>query len=560
MNVSYRGLLTCGLLAVALVATARAPAQGTVPAKAKVTVILPADAELFFNGTRTTKTGGQRVFFTPPLEVGKPFHYEVRARWKEGGKVIEQKQKVRVTGGANVRVEFPIPLKEGKEKLSEKEALQLGTEAYIYGYPLVTMEMTRRVMTNVAEPSKGHAPMGQFAHMKTYPDASFKEVTAPNADTLYSSAWLDLGKEPYILSLPDEGDRYFLMPMLSGWTDVFAVPGTRTTGTKAQKYALTGPGWKGALPEGVKQLASPTNMVWIIGPTYCSGTPEDYKAVHALQAKYQLVPLSASGKDYTPPKGKVDPDIDMKTPVRDQVNKLDAGAYFKLLAALLKDNPPAKEDAPMVAKLARLGIVPGQDFDLAKQGPAVAKGLAAAPKAGRGKILAGFQTAGRLVNGWMVLTKTGNYGTNYGDRALITLIGLGANRPQDAVYPTSDADADGKEYSGTHRYVMHFASKKELPPVKAFWSLTMYNPEYFFVDNPLNRYTLSSRDALTENKDGSIDLYIEHESPGKKKESNWLPAPKGPFVLMLRLYWPRETDPSILDGTWQPPAVRRVKD
>ena len=158
--------------------------------------------------------------------------------------------------------------------------------------------------------------MGQFANARTYPDASFKDVTAPNADTLYSSAWLDLAKEPYILSLPDEGDRYFLIPMLDAWTTVFQVPGKRTTGDKAQKYAITGPNWKGELPKGVTEYKSPTNLVWIIGRTYCTGTPADYEAVHALQDKYSLVPLSAYGKPYTPPKGKVDPNIDMKTAVR----------------------------------------------------------------------------------------------------------------------------------------------------------------------------------------------------------------------------------------------------
>ena len=171
--------------------------------------------------------------------------------------------------------------------LTAAEATALGTEAYIYGYPLITMEFTRRVTTNVVEPTGLRAPMGQFANARTYPDASFKDVTAPNADTLYSSAWLDLSKEPYVLSLPDEGDRYFLIPMLDGWTDVFQVPGKRTTGDKAQTYAITGPGWKGTLPEGVKEYKSPTSMVWILGRTYCTGTPEDYKAVHELQDQVQ---------------------------------------------------------------------------------------------------------------------------------------------------------------------------------------------------------------------------------------------------------------------------------
>ena len=447
---------------------------------------------------------------------------------------------------------------EGKADLTEKEATEIGIEAYIFGYPLVTMEMTRRVMTNVAEPTGTRAPMGQFANLREYPTAAFKDVVAPNADTLYSLAWLDLSKEPYVLSLPDEDDRYYLMPMLDGWTDVFQVPGKRTTGTKAQTYAITGSTWTGELPEGVKLLKSPTSMVWILGRTYCTGTPEDYKTVRAIQDKYMLVPLSAYGKDYTPPAGEVDPSIDMKTPVRDQVNKLSAAAYFKLLAALMANNPPTEADGPMIAKLAKIGIVSGNSFDITKLDGAVAKGLEQAPKTALEKIAAHMKTAGKNVNGWVYPMPAGVYGTDYLQRATIAYFGLGANRTQDAIYPTSETDADGKPYDGANRYTMTFP-KGQMPPVNAFWSLTMYNAEYFFVDNPLNRYTLSSRNQLKENDDGTVTLYIQNESPDKDKESNWLPAPKGKFVLMLRMYWPKEKAPSILDGSWKPPAVKMVQ-
>jgi hypothetical protein len=447
---------------------------------------------------------------------------------------------------------------ENKTALSEEEALKLGTEAYIYGYPLVTMETSRRVMTNVAIVEGGRGPMGRFVNMRKYPSAAYRDVTAPNADTLYSSAWLDLAKEPYVLSIPDEGDRYYLMPMLSGWTGVFQVPGKRTSGDKAQTYAITGPGWAGELPEGVRQLKAPGNLVWIIGRTYCTGTPEDYAAVHALQDKYKLVPLSAYGKDYTPPEGKVDPSVDMKTPVRDQVNRLTAADYFKLLAALMKANPPAEADAPMVAKLAKLGIVAGQDFDIAKLGPAAQKGLERARDAGLERIAAHLKQAGKVMNGWVFPYPAGEYGTAYLQRATIAFYGLGANRTKDAVYPTNQADAEGKPYDGANRYTMTFP-KGGLPPVNGFWSLTMYDADYFFVDNPLNRYTLSARDKLKENDDGSVTLYLQNKSPGPDKESNWLPAPQDKFVLMLRLYWPKEGDPSILDGTWQPPPVKRAE-
>ncbi|MFO1394115.1 MAG: DUF1254 domain-containing protein [Steroidobacteraceae bacterium] len=447
------------------------------------------------------------------------------------------------------------------EALKAHEARDAAIDAYVYAYPLVTMEYTRRVMTNVAAPEGTRAPMGQFVRMRSYPSAKFRDVTAPNADTLYTTAWLDVSKEPWIVSLPDMKGRYFLLPMLDGWTDVFQVPGKRTTGTGAQTYAITGPGWKGTLPKGVTEYKSPTGIVWILGRIYCTGTPEDYKAVHAIQDQVSLVPLSSYGKAYKPAPGKVDPSIDMKTAVRDQVNALDGAAYFKLFAELLKANPPSAEDAPMVAKLAKLGIVPGQSFDAAKLDPAVAKGIGEAPKPAQDKIMRhmkeGLLTKDmRLENGWLFTTRTGLYGTNYIQRALITAIGLGANRPQDAVYPTSEGPDLVKKYDGKNKYVMHFEKGKE-PPVNGFWSLTMYDAQYFFVDNPLNRYTLSQRDALKANPDGSVDLYIQHESPGKDKESNWLPAPSGPFILMMRLYWPKEADPSIIDATWTIPKVEQ---
>jgi hypothetical protein len=448
---------------------------------------------------------------------------------------------------------------EASAAVRAKAARDNGIEAYIYAYPLVTMEMTRRVSTNVAAPEGGKAPMGQFAKLRGYPAVDDHTVTAPNADTLYTIVWLDVSKEPWIVSAPDMGGRFFLLPVLDGWTTVFADPGKRTTGTGAQKFAITGPGWTGTLPEGVKQYPSATGMVWVLGRIYCTGTPEDYKAVHALQDQLTAVPLSAYGKPYTPLPGVVDPRVDMKSAVRKQVEAMDAGSYFALFAQLLKTNPPTADDAPMVATLAKIGIVPGHDFDAAKVDPAIAKGLADAPKDAQEKIMAWLKegvVAGdiKLQDGWLFTPKTGSYGTAYRQRALITAIGLGANLPEDAVYPTSEGPDVLKSFSGANKYVMHF-NKDELPPVNGFWSLTLYGADYFFVPNPLNRYTVSQRNKFKTNPDGSVDLYIQNESPGRDKEQNWLPAPKDKFILMLRLYWPKETPPSILDGSWKIPPV-----
>ena len=446
---------------------------------------------------------------------------------------------------------------EGAAK--ELEAREIAIDAYTYAYPLVTMEITRRVMTNVDKPEGSKAPMGQFARLRSYPAVDDHSVTAPNADTLYTLTWLDLSKEPWILSIPDMKDRYFLFPMLDMWTNVFQVPGKRTTGTKAQKYAITGPGWTGTLPAGVTEYKSPTNFVWILGRIYASGTPEDYKAVHALQDQVSAVPLSAFGKPYTPPAATVDAAIDMKKAPRDQVDAMAGAAYFKLFAEILKDNPPAAEDAPMLAKLAKIGIVPGQPFDAAKLDPAVLKGVNAAVKPAQGKIAslpeAIVRGDAKVEHGWLFFPKTGIYGTNYLNRALITYYGLGANRPQDAVYPTSEGPDVLKKYSGANKYVVRF-EKGGFPPVNGCWSITIYDNNYFFVPNPINRYTVSSRSKFKVNADGSVDLYVQNESPGKDKEANWLPAPKGDFVLMMRTYWPKENPPSILDGTWKPPEVK----
>ena len=442
---------------------------------------------------------------------------------------------------------------EGLHPLEGMEDFWTATDAYIYGYPLVTMEMTRRVMTNVASVGGNRGPMGQIIKARSYPDASFRDVTAPNADTLYTTAWVDLGKEPWVISLPDMKGRYFLFPMLDGWTTVFQVPGTRTTGTGAQTYAITGPGWTGMLPSGVTEYKSPTNMVWILGRIYCTGTPEDYAAVHALQDQVGLVPLSAYGQSYTPPPGSVDPSIDMKTAVRDQVNRMDAVAYFTLLAQLMKANPPVAADAPALARFAKIGLVPGQDFDASKLKADFARRI---PEAAFDRIMLQFKInpAVKDIDGWAYTTKTGIYGTDYLMRALVTAIGLGANRPQDAIYPTSLKDAGGKAYDGANKYVVHFG-KDELPPVQGFWSITMYDAGYFFVANPINRYSISARQDLKRNEDGSVDLYVQKDSPGADKESNWLPASAGKFILMMRLYWPKETDPSILDGSWKIPGV-----
>jgi hypothetical protein len=435
------------------------------------------------------------------------------------------------------------------------EDFATASDAYVYGYPLVTMEMTRRIISNVDKAEGTRAPMGTLIKAREYPNASFRDVTAPNADTLYTTAFFDVGDEPWVLDQPDMKGRYFLLPLLSGWTDVFEAPGKRTTGTGPKTFLVTGPGWTGKVPAGMAQLKSPTSLVWLIGRLYCSGTPEDYAAVHELQDAFKLQPLSTWGQTYTPPAGKVDPSIDMKTSVRDQVNQLTAVEFFTLLAELMKRNPPAAADAPVLAQFAKIGLVPGKSFDPQFVDKRWEKRL---PELSYARTMLHFKSKDvTQQNGWGFTTKTGLYGVNYLQRALLTAIGLGANRPQDAVYPTSMKPSLLENYSGEKKYVLRF-KKGQLPPVRGFWSLTMYDEGFFFVSNPINRYSMSLRTNPKYEADGSLVIYIQNESPGPDKEANWLPAPKGKFHLMMRLYWPDEKKPSIIDGSWKVPAVEKV--
>jgi hypothetical protein len=454
----------------------------------------------------------------------------------------------------------PAAADTAREAARDKDLQAAAVDAYVYGYPLVTMELTRRVMTNVTRPEAGRlAPMGQVAKLRAFPTPADRQVTAPSTDLLDTLAWLDVGAEPWIIGVPDMKGRYFLLPLLSAWTEVFEAPGSRTTGTRAQTYAVTGPGWTGKLPAGVKQLRSPTALVWMRGGISSTGGKADLAQVHALQDKLTVQPLSSWRKRYLAPAGRLDPAVDMKVPVREQVHAMDAVAYFKLLAALLKSNPPAPADTAAVAALGKIGLVIGQEFDGGLLDSVALRALAAAPRSAQVKILGQGEKAGARVNGWDL--RVGGVGPSGGDhlqRAYGAAVGLGADRPQDAVNPVAEADADGKPFDGSRKYLLRFP-KGKLPPAKAFWSLTVYDEQLLLAGNRLNRSTRGSRDKLKVNKDGSVDLYVQKDSPGKAREANWLPAPPGKFTLMLRLHWPHDKPPSVLDGSWKPPPVTQAR-
>lgn len=439
--------------------------------------------------------------------------------------------------------------------VTPEQAERIAEDAYVFGFPLVLMDVSKQVSTNVTTLERGRAPINHFAHHKEFPDDRFRDVVTPNADTLYSMGWLDLAAEPLVLSLPDTGKRYYMMPMLDAWTNVFESIGTRTTGNKKGNFVVVGPGWTGKLPGGLQKVQAPTNLVWILGRTKTNG-PSDYKSVSSLQDQYLIVPLSQwSGTAYiTQARPTFDATIDMKTAPVEQVVKMDAMEFYRRLGELMRDNPPSAKDSVIIERFKKVGYRPGEFFDASALPDNIQESLHSGAKKGLDRIKAeANEPSGKKINGWVLTTGLGSYGTDYSKRAAVALMGLGANLDADAIYPRTTVDADGERLSGLRNYVIHFP-KGQTPPVKGFWSISMYNSEQFFVNNPIKRFAIGDRNKLTYNKDGSLDIYIQSSSPGPQRESNWLPSPREEFNLVMRLYWPQ---PAAIDGTWKIPGVQK---
>jgi len=451
---------------------------------------------------------------------------------------------------------FPQHIASSAEPVTPELAHAIAVDAYLYFYPLVTMDITRLQCTNIEsgkEPGKG--PMNTFESIPAFPPADLKAVVRINFDTLYSIAWLDVTKEPVVVSAPDTDGRFYLLPMLDMWTDVFASPGWRTTGTKAGNFLVTPPGWTGTAPDGFTQLAAPTPYIWVIGRTKTDG-PSDYDAVHKIQAGYKVTPLSRWGKPAKPMEVKIDPSIDMKTPPKTLADTMQADEFFAYSAKLMKLHPPHSTDQPIIARMKEIGIEPGKSFNFAKLDPAVQKALMSAPEDAQQTMKWKVATIARVANGWSMNTDTmGVYGNYYLKRAMVTQLGLGANLPEDAIYPLNLFDDGGKPLDGVNKYTIHF-DKGATPPVNAFWSITLYDSDGFQVANVLNRFAVSSWMQFKYNGDGSLDLYLQNESPGKDKQANWLPAPKGPFNVCMRLYGPKS---DALTGKWNPPPVTKAQ-
>jgi hypothetical protein len=475
-------------------------------------------------------------------------------------------------------------------------AFTRGVQAYLFGYPLVTMDLTERVMTSPQALTSGHGhrpgagPVNQFANVTAFPGPAMHDVVAPNVDTLYSVAWLDLSSGPLVLSMPDMHGRWVLMEVLDAWTNAFASLGTRVYGDGARRYLITGPGWKGTVPSGMVRVSSPTNLAWIIGRTYTNGVA-DIPAVSALQKQYRLTPLATVPQPQSEADAALHPTagathgaiaaVDVDTPEVTQVSRLDAREFFARLPMLMVANPPAPADTPMLRTLAKLGIVPGRPFHWSQLDASTRRGMtdavwfvrqlfeARAPGTqaqtsvnGPERVLFGTMTAvmnKALLNVhhyWIVPLNIGSYGTHYARRAIVTLVGLGANIARDGAYMLTEKDANGRLLSGRHVYRLHFGPG-QLPPSEAFWSLTLYNEKGFLAANPLDRYALGDRSGLRRNQDGSLDLWIGHQAPDGRLLSNWLPAPAGRFRLILRVFDPRA---ALLQGHWVPPGVDRLAD
>jgi len=434
-----------------------------------------------------------------------------------------------------------------------KDKIMLGAEAYLYGYPLVIMETTR------LQSAKYIGPENQLRMVRQFPNAQFKEVVRPNVDTLYTTAFISMKEGPWAFEMPANNKRYELMPFMDAWTNVFASPGTRTSGNQGGTYLLAGPEWNGQVPKGMTLLKSPTDMVWLIGRTQTNGTA-DFATVHELQNRLRLskwpqppdsLSASTDSKRDAQPSWQVSTEPSL-TPVA-QMKALNTTEFFNRLMKLMVSNPPSPEDAPLLARLAQLEIKPGQAVHLSGSN---ALSFSLGRWIANQRVMKALNTKAQDGSWSYPPLNLGRYGTDYNTRAAVAMVGLGANLPEDAMYPNTALDHQGQALNGKHRYRLHFAANA-LPPVKAFWSITAYGADEFLIDNPMQRFAIGDRDPLVFNADGSLDLWVQATPPSQKEAAaNWLPVQMGaPFLLNARLYWPED---KALNGQWKMPAVERL--
>lgn len=447
--------------------------------------------------------------------------------------------------------------KTKENKSTKEESMKILSDAYLYGYPLMMMEATKRVRTNTNLPTKkGVAPVNQFGSIGGYPDATFTDVVRPNVDTYYSMLWFDLKKEPMVVQIP-ETKHYYLMPIIDAYTNVIGSPGSRTTGQKKYEFVVVGPNYKGKLPKGMPIYQSTTNIAWLIGRIRANNKEEQEDIRSNFQKRLKTFPLSQiKNKKYVAPEGDINSENNI-IPM-DYIDNLSTEDYFNELMALMVDNPPYDYDSIIIKKMASIGIVPGGTFNTEQFNLGTKAKLKMIPRAVHKKFKnrSNSTDTSLLTNGWMFITEgLGKYNTNYALRAYIAYIGLGANEGVDAIYPNTSLDSDNDFLNSKNNYILHFDADKT-PPVKGFWSLTMYNKKGFLVDNKFNKYAIEQSDNLYFNEDGSLDIYIQKEAPEGEKARNWLPSANDnqEFELTMRMYWPKE---DVLNHSWIIPKVEK---
>ena len=445
------------------------------------------------------------------------------------------------TAAAVVCAATLLPVEKAAAAQQTMAAQELLEQAYLYAFPLVLMDATRKVSTNTETPNSTRAPINQFIHAEKLADAASRAVVTPNVDTIYTQAFLDVGSEPMLYGVP-QTDRFFNVQVLDAWTNTAAVleaPGL---------YAITRSDWQGELPEGVQRIDVPTTRVWTIARIVLSGQ-EDLPNVRAIQDKMQLMPLSAYQMDrWTAPAGTYDPAYDF-VPVQ-HVLALSPQEFFDTANQLMETNPPAAADAPVLRELAALHVGPGEKFDDKALGLFSGLRWKLMLLQLKGKLKAEAANYAQQMGQWIYYgDPIGDFGTAYTYRAMVALMGLGANTTDVAIYPKTDVDSTGAVLTGKKTYTLHIEAE---PPTKekGFWSVTAYGEDDFLIDNAIDRYCVNDRSGLHRNPDGSIDIILSKEAP--EDTTNWLPVGEGDFHLFLRIYKP---DTAALEG-WQPPVVR----
>ena len=444
---------------------------------------------------------------------------------------------------------------KAEQKVEEGEAYVRGMQTYLYGFPLVIMDLTRQVMTATPTPGEYSAPINQFQKLRTYLSPDFKNVVRISTNSLWETAFLDLQNEPVVVTVPDTKGLPMAARWLNMWTDAIGTAGTRTPEMNAGNYLITSPGWNGAAPADIKKVFNcPTRYSWMLVELSAVG-PQDFPKIHVLQDQFKITPLSAWGKPYTPPATMpVDPNVDLTATPYDQVRLMTGQMFFKKLAHLLKENPPYATDTDMIEKLKKLGVEPGKDFDSSQLDAGTLKGINDAP-AEVWKKLATGPYGMNPPNGWLNMLNIARYGTDYQTRTYLAYMGLGAGLAEDIVYPTAFVDSDGNALDGAYKYAIHF-DKADVPASQnGVWSISSYR-ENFYIHNPIKRYGLLP--AMVKYKpDGSLDVYLQAKSPGADKESNWMPIPPSGMVnVTIRIYDPK---PEALKPDYKIPSITKVQ-